>query len=131
MSQAYEFLKEFKVFFFLTSFENIPYGRPFGAIMEHNHHLYVSTAIFKDVYNQIVNNPRVQIVAKKENSREWIRVSAVASECRDLHMKKLMLETNPNVSKHFSGVYDGAFVLFKLSNVTSYAYNDIGSRKLD
>ena len=98
MSKTYEFLKECKVFFLLTSFEDLPFGRPFGAIMELDRKLYISTAKTKTVYNQLINNPKVQIVAIKENSRQWIRVSALAIECQNLKIKELMLKENPKLA---------------------------------
>jgi len=116
MSKTYEFIKKCKVFFLLTSFEDTPFGRPFGAIMEFDNNLYISTAKFKNVYNQLINNPKVQIVAIKENSREWIRVSALALECHDLKIKELMLKRNPNVARHFESINDPYFALFKLSD---------------
>ena len=43
MSKAYEFLKECGVFYVLTADKNKPSGRPFGAVMEHEGALYIST----------------------------------------------------------------------------------------
>ena len=131
MSKTYEFLKECKVFFLLTSFEDLPFGRPFGAIMELDRKLYISTAKTKTVYNQLINNPKVQIVAIKENSRQWIRVSALAIECQNLKIKELMLKENPNVARHFLNASDPNFSLFELKNISSYINTDLNSTKVD
>lgn len=131
MSKTYEFLKECKVFFLLTSFEDLPFGRPFGAIMELDRKLYISTAKTKTVYKQLINNPKIQIVAIKENSRKWIRVSALALECQNLKIKELMLKENPNVARHFLNASDPNFSLFELKNISSYINTDLNSTKID
>lgn len=131
MSKTYEFLKDCKVFFLLTSFQDTPFGRPFGAILEFKDHFYISTAKTKNVYKQLINNPKVQIVAIKENSRKWIRVSALTSECDDLKIKKLMLEKNPNIARHFFNAMDPNFSLFELKNISSFLNTDSGSIKID
>lgn len=131
MSKTYEFLKECKVFFLLTSFEDSPFGRPFGAIMESNRKLYISTAKIKNVYRQLINNPKVQIIALQPNSRKWIRVSALALECKDLKMKELMLKENPNVARHFLNASDPNFSLFELKIISSFINTDLNSIKID
>lgn len=131
MSKTYEFLKECKVFFLLTSFEDSPFGRPFGAIMESDRKLYISTSKTKNVYRQIINNPKVQIIALQQNSRKWIRVSALAIECQDLKMKELMLKENPNVARHFLNASDPNFSLFELKIISSFINTDLNSTKID
>lgn len=49
MSMTYDFLKECGVFYVLTLNGNFPAGRPFGAVMEHEGDLYISTGDMKDV----------------------------------------------------------------------------------
>lgn len=131
MSKTYEFLKECKVFFLLTSFKDSPFGRPFGAIMEFKDRLYISTSKTKSVYKQIINNPNVQIIALQQNSRKWIRVSALACECNDLKIKELMLKENPNVARHFLNASDPNFSLFELKIISSFINTDSGSIKID
>lgn len=131
MSKTYEFLKDCKVFFLLTSFNDTPFGRPFGAIMQFEDHLYISTAKIKNVYKQLINNPKVQIIALQPNSRKWIRVSALALECHDLKIKELMLKENPNVARHFLNASDPNFSLFELKNVSSFINTDSSSIKID
>lgn len=43
MSKAYEFLKECGYFYVLTINGDYPAGRPFGAVMECDGKLYIST----------------------------------------------------------------------------------------
>ena len=59
MSMTYEFLKECGVFYVLTLNGDFPAGRPFGAVMEHEGDLYISTGDMKDVYKQLKINPNM------------------------------------------------------------------------
>ena len=83
MSKAYEFLRECGAFFVLTVNGDCPAGRPFGAIMEDGEYLYIATNDRNNAHEQMRKNGNIQLVAKKEASREWIRVSGVATECND------------------------------------------------
>lgn len=50
MSKAYEFLKECGAFFVLSINGDYPAGRPFGAVMEVDDNLYLST---NDILNLV------------------------------------------------------------------------------
>lgn len=43
MSKAYEFLRECGYFYALTINKDFPAGRPFGAVIECDNKLYIST----------------------------------------------------------------------------------------
>ena len=53
MSKAYEFLKEYGYFYVLTINDNFPAGRPFGAVMEYDNKLYISTNDGNQVHKQL------------------------------------------------------------------------------
>ncbi len=74
MSKTFEFLNDCGVFFVTTVNENLPAARPFGAVMEYEGELYLSTGNTKDVYFQMKKNPNIQVVALKHDTRDWIRV---------------------------------------------------------
>lgn len=114
LEKAAGFLKECGVFYFLTTDGDAPAGRPFGAIMAYEDHLYLSTQIHKSVYRQVKENPHVQIIALKSGTRDWIRISGLASECKDFAMKEKMLKTCPVLFKHFDSPEDERFVLLKV-----------------
>lgn len=119
MSKAYEFLKECGVFFVLSVNGKSPAGRPFGAIMEADDCLYLSTNDMNEAHKQIRANGNIQIVAQKPNSAEWIRITGVATECDDLCLKNKMMEECPNVKQIFDNVGIQHFILLqvKISNV--------------
>lgn len=115
MSKIYDFIKECGVFYVLTVNGDTPAGRPFGAIMEHNEKLYISTADSKAVYKQLIENPNIQILALKSGTRSWVRVSGVATETADLTLKQLMLEECPVLSKHYASADAPHYNLFEIA----------------
>lgn len=114
MSKAYEFLKECGYFYVLTINGDFPAGRPFGAVMEHDGKLYISTHDGNQAHKQLRQNGNVQILAKKEGTREWLRLTGIAHECMDMTSKQRMLDTCPKLSQHFSSAQDTHFLLFAI-----------------
>ncbi|MBQ3088490.1 MAG: pyridoxamine 5'-phosphate oxidase family protein [Clostridia bacterium] len=114
MSQVYEFLKECGSFFVLSINGDFPAGRPFGAVMEVGKDLYLSTNDMNQVHKQMRENEHIQIVAKKPASREWIRITGIATECDDKELKKKMLEECPVLQQRFGEVGMEHFIMFKV-----------------
>lgn len=52
MSKEIDFLNECSAFYVLTLNDDYPTDRPFGAIMEFDNDLYISTEDTKNVYKQ-------------------------------------------------------------------------------
>lgn len=115
MSREFEFIKECGVFYVLTVSGNTPAGRPFGAIMEHDGRLYISTADTKQVYFQLRDNPSVQLLALKPGTRSWLRVSGTAAETSDMSLRQMMLEECPVLSRHYSSADDPRYVLLEIT----------------
>lgn len=113
MSKVYEFLKECGYFYVLTINGDFPAGRPFGAVMEYVDKLYISTHNENQVHKQLKENGNIQILSKKEGTREWLRITGKASECRDVKIKQKMLEECPVLLKHFSSAESEHFLLFE------------------
>lgn len=114
MSKAYEFLKECGSFFVLTINGEYPAGRPFGAVMEVGDDLYLSTNDMNQAHRQMRKHEKVQIVAKKPNTREWIRITGKVEECDDKKLKKQMLTECPVLQQRFDAVGMEHFIMFKL-----------------
>ena len=114
MSKTYDFLKECGSFFVLTINDGCPAGRPFGAVMEVGDDLYLSTNDMNQAHKQMRENEHIQIVAKKTDSREWIRITGLASECDDMELKNRMLEECPILQQRFGAVGMEHFIMFKV-----------------
>lgn len=130
MSKVYDFMKVCGVFYVLTLNHGAPAGRPFGAVMEQEGKLYFSTTNDKAVYQQILDNPVVQIIALDLPTRRWIRVSGTAIVCRELTMKEKMLEAEPRLRKRFGTADNPLFVLFGFSIENAELHSDCGVEKI-
>lgn len=116
MNNELNFIRECGVFFVATVKGTKPQARPFGAIMQIDDDLYISTGKTKDVFKQIVNNPSIQIVALKQGTRNWIRISGKTIIVEDIELKKKMIEENPVLEKRYNGAEDENFALIKITN---------------
>ena len=114
MSKAYEFLKECGSFFVLTINGDYPAGRPFGAVMEVGEYLYLSTNDLNQAHKQMREHENVQIVAKKPDTREWIRITGKVEECNDKELKQQMLIECPVLQQRFNAVGMEHFIMFKM-----------------
>lgn len=117
MSKAYEFLKDCGSFFVLTIDDDFPAGRPFGAVMEVGEDLYLSTNDMNQAHKQMRANEHIQIVAKKPTSREWIRITGIATECENKELKARMLKECPILQQRFATVGMEHFIMFKVKVV--------------
>ena len=115
MSKAYEFLKECPSYFVLSMNEEWPAGRPFGAVMEVDEDLYLSTNDLNQAHRQIRENGHIQIVAQKPNTRQWLRISGIAQECESPELKQRMLEECPILKQRFAAVGMEHFILLKVA----------------
>ncbi len=122
MSKEFEFIKNCGTFFVLTVKDGKPVGRPFGAIMEHDNNLYIATADTKAVYQQLIENPSMQLLALKTGTREWGRISGLATECKDLAMKQKMLIECPILKKHYHTADASHYNIFKITVLNSQIY---------
>lgn len=114
MSKTYDFLKECGIFFVLTINGEYPAGRPFGVVMEVGDDLYIATNDYNQAHVQLRENGHVQIIAKKPQGREWIRVTGVASECHDAALRQKMYEENKVLQMHHKTSESEHFLMFKI-----------------
>jgi len=114
MSKTYEFLKECGSFFVLTINDDCPAGRPFGAVMEVGEDLYLATNDLNQAHKQMREHEKIQIVAKKPDSREWIRITGIASECNVKELQVRMFEECPILQQRFDAIGMEHFIMFKV-----------------
>ncbi|MBE7083636.1 MAG: NimC/NimA family protein [Clostridiales bacterium] len=114
MSKIYDFLLQCGTFFVLTVNDNCPEGRPFGAVMEFSNKLFVATSNKKDVYKQMKNNPNVQLISLKAQTRNWLRASGIATECFDKELKVKMFDACPILNKHYGNPDCEFFAMFQI-----------------
>ncbi len=112
MSKAYDFIKECGYFYVLTINGDFPAGRPFGTIYEYGEKLFICTGDSNSVHTQLRTNGNIQILAKKEGTREWLRITGKAAECTDAAMKRKVFEECPGVRTHVSDPEDPHYLVF-------------------
>lgn len=93
---------------------DFPAGRPFGAVMEDEDKLYIATNTKNNAHKQLRANGNIQILAKKEGTRDWLRITGEAKECSEIALKTKMLVECPVLSKRFSSAEDELFLLFQV-----------------
>ncbi len=116
MEEVYQFLKDCGTYYFATVEGNQPRVRPFGTIHLFENKLYLQTGRKKNVFQQIQENPKVEICAMKEN--QWIRVSATLVLDERIEAKKDLLDAYPNLRSMYSET-DGNTAVFYLQDVTA------------
>lgn len=110
MKRIYNFLKEANTYYLATTEGDQPHVRPFGTIDIFEDKLYIQTGKSKDVFKQIMNNPKVEISAFKDG--EWIRVKGVLENDDRYEAKKHMLDQYPNLADMYSPDDNNTAVLF-------------------
>lgn len=115
MSNEYNFIKECGSFFVVTMNDKFPACRPFGAIMEVENKLYIATHDGNEVHKQLRTNGNMQLVAKKEGTREWLRVTGIAEECNDIALKERFMEECPVLVNHYDTANSEHFLMFKIT----------------
>lgn len=124
MGKTLDFLKSCGVFFVSTCDGAFPAARPFGAVMEYEGRLYLSTGRTKDVYRQMKANPHIQIAALKSGSREWLRLSGRAVEEPSPALKRRMLAECPALLKRFASEASPEFALFRVEDARAFLHTD-------
>ena len=116
MKETLEFLKKAGTFYLATMDGDQPRVRPFGAVCEFEGKLYLVTNNKKDVYKQIMANPKIEISGMADG--KWIRLSGEAVQDPRREAKKAMLDANPGLR----GMYnedDGIVEVLYLRNAAA------------
>ncbi len=119
MSKEYDFIRKCECFYVLTINGEFPAGRPFGAIMEEDGFLYIATHDGNEVHKQLRNNGNIQIIAQKEGTRQWLRITGIAKECSDINLKKKFMEVCPVLVKHYESAECERFLMFQIKVIKS------------
>lgn len=117
MEEVLSYLAENPMMFLATCEGDQPRVRVFAAKAVFEGRLYLATNNQKDVYRQMVKNPKVEIcVLGKDNS--WMRIAATAVPDDRHEARSAMMDQNPSLSRMYS-VDDGVFAVLYLSDATA------------
>ena len=110
MQEVYDFLKNVGTYFLATEDGDQARVRPFGTIDLFEDKLYIQTGKSKDVYKQIVANPKVELSACA--GLDWVRVTATLVPDDRVEPKKHMLDNYPNLRAMYDENDDNTAVYF-------------------
>lgn len=110
MNEIYELLKEMGLYYLATTEGNQPRVRPFGTIDLFEGKLYIQTGKVKDVYKQLIENPKAEICACQ--GMKWVRVSGTLVEDDRYEAKKHMLDAYPELQSMYSADDDNTIVFY-------------------
>ena len=101
MSKITEYLQATGTFFLATVDGDQPRLRPLGAYAEVDGLTYFGVGDYKDVYKQLVANPKCELVACKADGH-WMRLTDVAKFDDDPQYAEAIFQFMPNLRDLYS-----------------------------
>lgn len=121
MSKISDILAKAGTFYVATVDGDQPKVRPFGAIADIDGKTYTCTNNTKDVYKQLMKNPKTEICGSLPEGK-WVRVSAsLVRDDRDATRAK-MLEKSPGLQRMYK-IGDGIFEVLCFENAVATVYS--------
>lgn len=121
MNHIVEELKNVKVFYVATVEGDQPRVRPFSSVAEFEGKAYLCTNNTKEIYRQIMANPKVEISGMGKGGT-WIRISAnLVHDDRD-EARAAML-ADPTGPSNLYKVGDGIFEVFYMEDAVCTKYS--------
>ena len=122
MNEVFAFLKECGAFFIITDNKGTPAGRPFNSMIEDGKDLIIGVSNTKDIYRQLKENGRVQIVSLSGGNK-WIRANGYALEEFDaFELKEKLFNEDNYVRTHFSSSTDERLSIFRIDVIDYIIY---------
>ena len=118
MSKINDFLTEAGVFFLATADGDQPKLRPLGAHMEMDGKVLFGVGDFKNVYKQMVANPKVEIVAAKQDGH-WLRYTGKAVFETDEKYANAMLDGAPHLRSIYNEETGNKMMVFHIEDATA------------
>ena len=108
--RAQQFLKKAGTYYLATVESGQPRVRPFGTAEIFEGKLYIQTGKVKNVYKQLLANPKAEICAFVDG--EWLRIACELVPDDRVEAKKDMLDKNPSLRGMYSETDDNTIVLY-------------------
>lgn len=103
LKRVNEFLNETRVFFLSTTYGDQPKTRPLNFHFVIDGKLCFLTGNKKDVYKQLMVNPKIQIISINRNT-EWLRIEGKVSLCKDQTFAEKFLENSPFLKDKYTEI---------------------------
>lgn len=118
MSKINDYLTEAGVFFLATVEGDQPRLRPLGAHMEMDGKVIFGVGDFKNVYKQLVANPKTEMVACK-NDGHWMRYTGKAVFETDEKYAQAMLDGAPHLKNIYNDETGNKMMCFHIEEATA------------
>ncbi|MBR3645765.1 MAG: pyridoxamine 5'-phosphate oxidase family protein [Lachnospiraceae bacterium] len=118
MSKISDFLNETGVFFLATVDGDQPKLRPLGLHIELDGKVMFGIGDFKDVYRQLIANPKCEIVAAKQDGH-WMRYTGTAVFETDEKYAQVALEGAPHLKNIYNDETGHKMMMFHLEDATA------------
>ena len=115
MSKINDFLNEAGIFFLATTDGDQPKLRPLGLHIEMDGKILFGVGDFKDVYKQLLANPKVEIAAAKQDGH-WLRYTGRAVFETDGKYAAAALEASPNLKAVYNEQTGNKMMMFRLED---------------
>ena len=118
MSKINDYLNEAGIFYLATVDSDQPKVRPLGAHMEMDDKVIFGVGDFKEVYKQMVANPKVEIVACKQDGH-WMRYTGKAVFETDNKYAEAMLDGAPHLRNIYNDETGNKMMCFHIEDATA------------
>jgi len=125
MSKINDFLTEAGVFFLATADGDQPKVRPLGAHFEMDGKVLFGIGDFKEVYRQLLANPKTEIVACKPDGH-WLRYTGKAVFETDPKYAIAALEAMPQLKRIYNDETGHKMMMFHLEDATAVQISMMG-----
>lgn len=122
MKEILEFLRECGTFYLATTEGDQPRVRPFGVVCEFEGKLYIAATNKKDVYNQMLKNPKIEICGMNKDEDKWMRVAGEVELDERREARVAMMEANKSLENMYN-VDDNLFVVLSFKNAKARLYS--------
>ena len=116
MEEVFEFLKACGTYYLATLDGDQPRVRPFGTVDLYDGRLTIQTGRKKDVAQQMLANPKVEICAF--DAGRWLRIAAKAVEVPEVAAQAHMLDAYPDLRAMYAPG-DGNTMIFALTEASA------------
>ena len=118
MSKVYDFLKEVGIFYLATVDGDQPKLRPLGLVMEMDGKVLFGVGDFKDVYRELLTNPKAEIAACRKDAH-WIRYTGKAVFETDPKYAEAALASAPHLRSIYNDETGHKMMIFHLADATA------------
>ena len=118
MSKINDFLNESGLFYLATVDGDQPKVRPLGAHLEMDGKMMFCVGDFKEVYRQILANPKVEIASAKKDGH-WLRYTGKVVFETDPKYAEAMIEAMPQLKNIYNEETGHKLMMFHIEDATA------------